>query len=67
MFSIVANVVIHTIEQSLWDDSSSDGPFDYKMAVVHKLSKIELVVWALGAYKFFYGTSDFTWGWPGAY
>ena len=62
MFSLVANLVIDAIEQSLWDDSSSDGPFDYKMAVVHKLSKIELVLWALGAYKIFSGTCDFTWG-----
>ena len=67
MFSLVANLVIDTIEQSLSDDSSSDGPFDYEMTVKHKLSKIELVVLALGAYKIFSGTSDFTRGWPGAY
>ena len=67
MFSLVANLVIDTIEQSLSDDSSSDGPFDYEMTVNHKLSKIELVVLALGAYKIFSGTSDFTRGWPGAY
>ena len=36
MSSLVANLVIDTIEQSMSDDSSSDGPFDYEMTFLHK-------------------------------
>ena len=39
MSSLVANLVIDTIEQSQSDVNSSDGPFDYEMTFFTQIVK----------------------------